>query len=69
MSCNHNKLINNQRLADIGPALDDGGSVDFANSIEWLAYTTHQTTHLEQLSLPYARWVLPRELAAGEDQR
>jgi hypothetical protein len=40
----HN-LINNRWLADIGPALDEGGSVYFANSIEWLALITQQATH------------------------
>jgi hypothetical protein len=68
MPSNLHNLINNRWLADIGPALDEGGSGYFANSIEWLALITQQATHVEQLSMPFARWVLPREPAAGEDQ-
>jgi hypothetical protein len=37
MSSHRHKLINNQRLADIGPALDDGWNVSGPHGIAWLA--------------------------------
>jgi hypothetical protein len=49
-----------QRLAEIGPALDDGGPVYFPNAIAVLALIAQQASHLEQLSQQLAQCVLPR---------
>jgi len=67
MSSNLHKLINTldesiatiRRLAELGPAMDEGGAVYFPNAIEILALITPQASHLEQLSAQLVRCVLP----------
>ena len=52
-----------QRLAELGPVLDEGGSVYFPNAIELLSLICQQAGHLEKLSTQLARCVLPRPYA------
>ena len=62
MSSNLHKLINNRQLAEIRPALDEGGSVYFAHGIELLTLITQHASQMEHLSRQLARCVLPRGL-------
>lgn len=59
MSSNPYKLINHRQLADIGPALDAGGSISFPNGLELLALITQQAGHVERRSAHWAGCVLP----------
>jgi hypothetical protein len=49
-----------QRLAELGPALDEGGSLYFPHALELLALISQQAGHLEKLSTQLAWCVLPR---------
>ena len=57
-----------QRLAELGPAIDEGGAVYFANCIEILSLITQQAGHLERLSTQLSRCVLPHGPVEVEDQ-
>jgi hypothetical protein len=52
-------IVTIQRLAELGPAIDEGGPGYFPNAIELLALITQQAAHLEQLSTQLTRCVLP----------
>jgi hypothetical protein len=56
-----------QRLAEIGPALDDGGSTYFPNAIEILSLIAREAGHLEKLSTQLANLILPPRVI-GEGQ-
>jgi hypothetical protein len=52
-----------RRLSELGPAIDDGSTVYFANAIELLALIEQHAGHLERLSTQLAGCVLgPRRL-------
>jgi hypothetical protein len=51
------------RLSELGPAIDDGSTVYFANAIELLALIEQHPGHLERLSTQLTGCVLgPRRL-------
>ena len=56
-----------QRLAELGPALDDGGAAYFSHAIELLSLIRREAGHLDALSTQLARCVLP-QLHAVEGQ-
>ena len=56
-----------QRLAEVGPALDDGSAAYFSNVIELLSLIRREAGHLDALSTQLARCVLP-QLHAVEGQ-
>jgi hypothetical protein len=77
MSANLPYLINSldeaiatiKRLAEIGPALDDGGAIYFQNAIELLPLIAQYAGHVERLSTQLAQCVLPRPHPVEDDQR
>ena len=56
-----------QRLAELGPVLDEGGYTYFPNAIELLSLICREAGHLDALSTQLARCVLP-QLHAVEGQ-
>jgi hypothetical protein len=48
-----------RRLAELGPALDEGGAVYFPNAVAILSLIAREAGHLEKLSTQFARCVLP----------
>ena len=57
-----------QRLAELGPALDDGGAVYFHKAIANLALIARESAHLEKLRSQLARCVLPGPQCVVEGQ-
>ena len=53
-------IATTKHLAELGPALDEGGAIYWPHVIELLALIAQQAGHLEHLSVQLARGVLPR---------
>jgi hypothetical protein len=56
------------RLAELGPAIDEGGAVYFANAVELLDLIAREAGHVEKLSTQLALLVCPRPHAVGDDE-
>jgi hypothetical protein len=57
-----------RRLAELGPALDDGGPVYFPNAIAVLSLIDERAGHLERLASQLATCVFPKPHAIEEGQ-
>jgi hypothetical protein len=53
-------IITIQMLAELGPAIDEGGSIYFPHCIQLLSLIAQHANHLDRLSSQLALCVLPR---------